>query len=953
VTEGCRAEGGAGRENSYAQRAAEQYLRAGIAVIPVPAKKKNPNRSGWQKERHAVEDVPRLWTNGQGVGVLWGVPSGGLVDVDLDWKEARTAAHHILPATCSFGRPSSTESHRVYRTVGTIPKTKRYKVPGNGHDRSVVEVLSTGTQSLVPPSLHASGERRVWHQDGPATKVDGEALMEGVADVATAALIARNWPGRGSRHDYTLAATGYIGRRLPLERAERVMEAAIAASGDEESHGRLRDVRDTLNTLANGGAVTGGPTLDALAPGVVDQLRRWHGWGDERSAEYVRQPDRGVPSFNLTDLGNAERLVARHGDDLRYCHPWGKWLAWDGRRWAVDATGEVERRAVETVASIYTEAANADDKDERKVIARHAERSESRRAIDAMIALARSRPDIPSMPDDLNADPWALNTASGTVDLRTGDLRAHDRSDLITKIAPVDYDLNAQAPIFKRFMDRILPQEAVRGFLQRAVGYAATGVAREEMLPILHGLGANGKSTLTGVLLEALGDYAIQAAPDLLMLKKGAHPTELADLFGARFVVCMENEEGRRLAESLVKHITGRDRIKARRMREDFWEFDPTHTVFLGTNHRPEVRGTDHAIWRRLKLIPFDVTIPETEQDKTLPETLRSELQGILAWVVWGCLEYQRYGLGEPDQVRDATRGYRSDMDALAAFFEERCVIHSRTEVPATQLYKAYQEWCAESGESDESQRRFGGRLQERGFVSFRYTAGSHRDRKGWRGIGLRDDHHDDDPGGREGPPQSSAQPGKQSLTADEHNRTNSAKRDQVVQKAAKSNDDHPQFVRSADDHPHGESPISIGGNTEGADDADESGPKTDIGSSKPPREAFISKKGPHHPHRPQSSPTLRQKNGTSVGNSTSETGGSETGTSALCLTPRDDSYVSVEALFADPPEWLLMQLNHYRQNPEKHIKPLCTAVAALVLGDGLRNDEVREEVERQLARNP
>jgi hypothetical protein len=145
VTEGYRAEGGAGRENSYAQRAAEQYLRAGIAVIPVPAKKKNPNRSGWQKERHAVEDVPRLWTNGQGVGVLWGDPSGGLVDIDLDWKEARTAAHHILPATCSFGRPSSTESHRVYRTVGTIPKTKRYKVPGNGDDRSVVEVLSTGT----------------------------------------------------------------------------------------------------------------------------------------------------------------------------------------------------------------------------------------------------------------------------------------------------------------------------------------------------------------------------------------------------------------------------------------------------------------------------------------------------------------------------------------------------------------------------------------------------------------------------------------------------------------------------------------------------------------------------------------------------------------------------------------------------------------------------------------
>jgi putative DNA primase/helicase len=939
------------------RRAAERYLRAGLAVIPVAAGEKNPNRPGWQRERHTIEDIPHLWSNGQGVGILWGAPSGGMVDVDLDWPEARIAASYILPPTRTFGRPGAPESHRVYRVTNTIPKTTRYKIGGDGDDRSVVEVLSTGAQSLVPPSLHDSGEHREWYQERPAAEVEGATLMEGVADSTTAALIARNWPGQGARHDYVLAATGYVARHLSRDRAERTMEAAIAASGDEEANGRLRDVRDTLEKVAADTPTTGGPTLDELAPGVVNQLQRWHRWSGNRNIEYGRRPissqASSAPAFNLTDLGNAERLVARHGDDLRYCHPWGKWLAWDGRRWAVDATGEVERRAVETVASIYTEAANADDKDERKAIARHAERSEARRAIDAMIALARSRPGVPIMPDDLDADPWALNTASGTVDLRTGDLQAHDRSDLITKITLVEYELDIQAPIFEQFLERILPQEAVRSFLQRAVGYAATGVAREEMLPILHGPGANGKSTLTGVLLEVLGDYAIQAAPDLLMLKKGAHPTELADLFGARFVVCMENEEGRRLAESLVKHITGGDRIKARRMREDFWEFDPTHTVFLGTNHRPEVRGTDHAIWRRLKLIPFNVTIPEAEQDKTLPETLRSELRGILAWVVRGCIEYQCYGLGEPDQVRDATRGYRSDMDALAAFFEDRCVIHPRAEVPATQLYKAYQEWCAESGESDESQRRFGGRLQERGFVSFRYTAGPHRDRKGWRGIGLRDDHHGDAPEGGEGPPQSSAQLDDRSLAADEHNRTNSAERDQGVHKAAKPGDDRPQSGHTADNRPRDEYPISIEQVTKDDDGADKRGPKNDIDSSKHPREVFISKKGPHRPHRPQSALPSRQGNGTSVGNSTTGTSGSEVGTNALRLTLRDDSYASVEALFTDPPEWLPEQLNLYRQNPEKHIKPLCTAVAALVLGDGLRNDEVREEVERELARNP
>ena len=273
-----------GSENTNTRDAAERYLRAGLAVIPVPAGEKNPNRRGWQNERHTVEDVPRLWTNGQGIGVLWGEPSGGLVDVDLDWREARVAARHILPATRTFGRPGAPESHRVYRVTDTIPKSKKYKIGGDGPERCAVEVLSTGTQSLVPPSLHDSGERREWHREQTAAELSGEALMEGVADVATAALIARNWPGQGARHDYALAATGYIGRRLPRERAERVMEAAIAASGDEEANGRLRDVRGTLDKLPSGASVTGGWTLERLARGLVEQLQLWHGWGGGRSA---------------------------------------------------------------------------------------------------------------------------------------------------------------------------------------------------------------------------------------------------------------------------------------------------------------------------------------------------------------------------------------------------------------------------------------------------------------------------------------------------------------------------------------------------------------------------------------------------------------------------------------------------------------------------------------------
>ena len=728
-----------GSENTDIRRAAERYLRAGLAVIPVPAGEKNPNRPGWQNERWTVEDVSKLWKNGQGIGILWGEPSSGLVDVDLDWPEARIAARRILPPTRTFGRPGAPESHRIIRVTGRAPKTKRYKTGGDGDDRSVVEVLSTGTQSLIPPSLHASGERREWHGDRTAAEMDGVALAEGVADIATAALIARNWPGKGARKDYSFAATGYIGRRLPRWRAERVMEAAIDASGDEETHSRLRDMRDTLDDLEAGRPTTGGPTLDSFKPGLVDQLRHWHGWRSGGDSGYTIRPEQGPPSFRLTDLGNAERLIARHGDDLRYCHPWSKWLVWDGKRWAVDASGEVERRASETVTAMYHEADPGGGSID-KALATHAIRSEARSRIEAMIALGRSRPSTPVQPEQLDADPWLLNVENGTVDLRSGELREHRREDLITKLVPVEYDPSAEAPIFDGFLTRILPSQALRGFLQRAFGYAATGVAREEILLVAHGGGDNGKTTLAKAVMEALGGYSMSAAPDLLLAKRGAHPTELADLFGARLVAAVESEEGRRLNESLVKQLTGRDPIKARRMREDFWEFEPTHTIFFATNHKPEIRGTDHAIWRRIKLIPFEVKIPEHDKDKELPEKLRTELSGILAWIVRGCLEWQRTGLGEPDEVAAATGQYREEMDALAGFIEDRCVVRPDAWARFSDLYASYKEWCEESNERPEKKRRFADSLTERGFA--RDTGA--KNTKIRRGIALRHDGNPD-----------------------------------------------------------------------------------------------------------------------------------------------------------------------------------------------------------------
>jgi putative DNA primase/helicase len=467
-----------------------------------------------------------------------------------------------------------------------------------------------------------------------------------------------------------------------------------------------------------------------------------------------------LPVVNPTDLGNAQRLVARHGQDLRYVHDWSRWLVWDGKRWRPDNTGEVVRRAEETVRAMYHQADPGDGGPVDKELAKHAMRSESRGRIEAMIALAESRIPVPVPPDELDGDPWLLNVTNGTLDLKTWELRDHRREDLITKLAPVEFDRDAQAPTFQRFLKRVLPPEELRRFVQRAIGYSLTGDTRERILLILHGVGRNGKSTLLEVMREVLGDYAMKTPAETLMAKPtGGIPNDLARLKGARFVSASETEQNRRLAESLVKEITGNDTISARFMRAEWFDFRPSHKTWLATNHRPEIRGTDPAIWDRIRLIPFEVRIPDEEIDRALPEKLRAELPGVLAWAVKGCIEWQREGLGEPEKIRVATEGYRADMDVLAGFLDDRCSIGPNAWAKATPLYEAYKAWCEETGERAETQRRFGMRLTERGFVREK-VGGTYR----WYGIGLRSDGPDgpdgpDDPGdgpsnglGRESP---------------------------------------------------------------------------------------------------------------------------------------------------------------------------------------------------------
>jgi putative DNA primase/helicase len=420
----------------------------------------------------------------------------------------------------------------------------------------------------------------------------------------------------------------------------------------------------------------------------------------------------------FTDIGNARRFAREHAGAVRYCYPWESWLYFDGGRWTKDESGEVERRAKQTIEGMYAEAAGLIG-DDRKDLLKHALRTESAGRVTSMIALARS--ELPILVADLDRDQWLLNVSNGTIDLKSGALREHRAEDFITKIAPVDYDPEATCPKFEAFLHTVFAgRRPLIDFVQRVAGYSTTGVTSEQKLILEHGGGANGKTTLNQAIETAMGDYAQSTPPETLMIKYGddGGPSEdVARLHGARFVSSVETADGRRLAESKVKQLTGGDKVTARYLYGHYFEFRPTFKLWYATNHLPTVRGQDEAIWRRILKIPFDVTIPEPERIPDYFEKfLAPELPGILTWAVVGCLLWQSEGLNPPDEVRKATSDYRNDQDVVGAFISDSCSTGPNERELAGRLYKGYRNWCDQLGEKPMTNQAFGRRLTDRGF---------------------------------------------------------------------------------------------------------------------------------------------------------------------------------------------------------------------------------------------
>lgn len=417
--------------------------------------------------------------------------------------------------------------------------------------------------------------------------------------------------------------------------------------------------------------------------------------------------DKPKKKFRLTELGNAERIAHEYGHVIKYVSEMG-WLIWDGKRWKLDTKKEIERITAKVLRSLY----KSEDESETKW-ARMCERRNIR-----MNSIKDLMPLVPGEREDFDRHKYMFNVENGIVDLKTGKLQPHDRELSITKITNIAFDENAKCPEWISFLEQIFQgDKELIEYMQRLIGYSLTGEITEQIMVFMIGGGSNGKSTFINTIKDLMGEYGKQAKSDTFIKKKetGAN-NDIARLVGSRFVSAIESEDGEQLSEAFVKQITGGEPVLARFLRQEYFEFIPEFKVFFTTNHKPVIKGVDEGIWRRIRLIPFNLQLPKEKRDKKLPEKLSLEMPGILNWAIEGCLKWQQSGLNDPAIVMKATGDYKEEMDILGPFIYECCFKQTGAQIEAKELYEVYANWCFKNGEHQLKNRAFYRILESQGF---------------------------------------------------------------------------------------------------------------------------------------------------------------------------------------------------------------------------------------------
>ena len=684
-----------------------KYAEIGIPVMPLhgingdgsctckkgsscSSKGKHPIFNGWQELATTNHDtITKWWCKypDANIGIPTGERSGWLVlDVDTKYQgdeslELLQMLYEDLPPTVT-ALTGSGGRHLIFKYP------KGVHIPNKVSFKQGLDTRSNGGLIVATPSLHVSGNTYSWLEgyspfDSELAEVP-EWLLEVICEEEKEKLIATfdSNIGEGSRNTYLTSFAGGL-RRKGMGEAE-LLEALIKQN-EEQCNPTLPFTE--LKTIA------------------------------KSICKYASQPNSLIP-YKFNDVGNAQRLVALYGEDIHYCPEWNSWYYYTGY-WEKDLRGEIYARARETIAKLDQE---AHEKAEEKVIA-FATRSGFHSRIEAMLNQAKTLVEynVPVVAKEWDAQNDLICLKNVTIDFKLKDkngsfeVREHRREDYITKQLGFDYTPQATCPRWEKFLEDIIPDKATREFLQRAIGYTLTGSTCEDVLFILHGSGSNGKSTFIQTISEMLGSYAKTIQPETIMQreKSGALNTEIASICGARLVKTSEIDEGKRLSESLVKQLTGGDTISTRHLFGKDFEYDPTYKLWISTNHKPKIYGDDHGIWRRICLIPFEVTVKEEDKDTELDKKLREELPGIFNWALEGLMAWKKIGLKPPSKVCQATEAYRHQEDLVQGFIED-CLIHTEnSKISATELYKYYEWYCEQNGITKLSSTRFGVKMRE------------------------------------------------------------------------------------------------------------------------------------------------------------------------------------------------------------------------------------------------
>ncbi|MEX0418110.1 phage/plasmid primase, P4 family [Bacillus sp. C30] len=468
--------------------------------------------------------------------------------------------------------------------------------------------------------------------------------------------------------------------------------------------------RDTNETY---GERTIATAISSTSSTILDNKQQFEEFSfdflNEEAVEVVE--DKPKKKFRLTELGNAERIAYEYGHVVKYVNEMG-WFIWDGKRWRLDTKKEIERITAKVLRGLY----KSEDELEVKW-ARACERRNIR-----MNSIKDLMPLVPGDRKEFDVHKYLFNVENGVVNLQTGKLQPHERNLYLSKITNATFDEQAKCPTWLTFLEQIfLGDTELIEYMQRLIGYSLTGCISEQIMVFLVGGGSNGKSTFINTIKDLMGEYGKQAKSDTFIKKKetGAN-NDIARLAGARFVSAIESEEGERLADSFVKQITGGEPVLARFLRQEYFEFVPEFKVFFTTNHKPIIGGVDEGIWRRVKLIPFQLNLPAHQRDKQLSEKLSLEMSGILNWAIEGCMKWLQNGLQEPTEVAEAIGKYKEDMDILGPFLHEVCYAdtpkNEAIRIEAKELYAAYDNWCFRSGERALGNRSFYRMLETKGF---------------------------------------------------------------------------------------------------------------------------------------------------------------------------------------------------------------------------------------------